>query len=186
MRRDTTPRTQGVSVALLRTSIAKFLTCSVLVLSGCGGTASTCEPSAEHDHPDEEEEECAPGSNCMCANGMTGTKVCDVMTEAFVMCDCSKSSPAGAAGQSGATTPTGTTSSGVTGAAGASAAGAAGAATGAAGAAAATSSAAGASAAGAAASSTASAGAAAAAGGGASTSSAAGASAAGQGGAAGR
>jgi hypothetical protein len=120
MWQDTITANQGVRVALIRTAIATFLTSSVLVLSGCAQPAASCAPDAEHEHAQgeakEEEEECAPGTNCMCTNGMLGTKVCDVKTKAFVECNCM-----GAAGMSAAA-PTGTTASAVTGAAGMTAA----------------------------------------------------------------
>jgi hypothetical protein len=61
-----------------------------------------CSPSTAptESHPEaEEEEECAPGSNCMCATGMPGTKVCDVKTHALVECNCKgPSQPAATSG----------------------------------------------------------------------------------------
>lgn len=84
--------------------IVRFAALSVLAVVGCDpDQASTCgpitEPSHHEDATDETEEDasdCEPGKNCTCPGGGTGTSVCDVVTEAFLECDCSKSAAAGA------------------------------------------------------------------------------------------
>src|SRR5262245_40229496 len=78
--------------------LASMLSAALWLATGCSNSGSK-ESGVEHDH---EEEECEPGTNCMCSNGSPGTNVCDPKTKLFVMCDCAPPTTAATGGSTGA------------------------------------------------------------------------------------
>ncbi|HET6338679.1 MAG TPA: hypothetical protein VFG30_35915 [Polyangiales bacterium] len=73
----------------MRNSSAAVASLTLVVVTAF---APGCESDPKTSDDAVEEEECEPGTNCMCVPSGAGTKVCDPMTHLFVMCDCSKAS----------------------------------------------------------------------------------------------